>query len=209
MAKLDVFDLENKKVGTVELSEEVFNAPRRKYLLTEVVHWQRAKKRAGTQSAKSRGDVRGTTKKPFKQKGTGRARQGDNKSPLLRGGGVAFAPKPRSYDYTLPKAKRRAALAVALSVRNNEGSLTIVKDFELKDHKTSGVQGVLNNFSANNALIVDAENKNLQLGTRNLPKSRYLNVSGLNVYDILDHRTLIMTESAAKTIQNRLTGQDE
>lgn len=208
MAKLDVFNLENKKVGTVDLAEEVFNAPRRKYLLTEVVHWQRAKKRAGTQSSLSRGEVHGTTKKPHKQKGTGRARQGDNKSPLLRGGGVAFAPKPRSYDYALPKAKRRAALAVALSVRHHEGSLKIVKDFQLADHKTSGVQKALDTLGTSNSLIVDAANQNLQLGSRNLPKSRYLNVSGLNVYDILNHRNLIMTESAAKSIESRLTGQD-
>ena len=208
MAKIDVFNLKNEKVDTVDLSEEVFNAPRRKYLLTEVVHWQRAKKRAGTQSALTKGEVHGTTKKPFKQKGTGRARQGDNKNPHMRGGGVAFAPKPRSYDYTLPKAKRRAALAVALSVRNHEGSLKIVKDFDLTDHKTSGVQKVLETLGTPNALIVDAANQNLQLGSRNLPKSRYLNVGGLNVYDILNHRNLIMTESAAKAIESRLTGQE-
>ena len=208
MAQIDVYNLDNQKVATVDLAEEVFNAPRRKYLLTEVVHWQRAKKRAGTQSALRKGEVTGTTKKPFKQKGTGRARQGDNKNPHMRGGGVAFAPKPRSYDYTLPKAKRRAALAVALSVRNHEGSLKIVKDFQLTDHKTSGVQKVLETLGTTNALIVDADSKNLQLGTRNLAKSRYLNVSGLNVYDILNHRNLILTESAAKTIESRLTGQE-
>ena len=126
----------------------------------------------------------------------------------MRGGGVAFAPKPRSYDYALPKAKRRAALAVALSVRNSEGSLKIVKDFNLDSHKTSGVVNVLNNFEAPNTLIVDVENQNLQRGAQNLEKSRYLNVAGLNVYDILNHRNLILTEAAAKSIESRLTGQD-
>ena len=208
MAQLDVYSLENKKVGTIDLADAVYDAPKRKYILTEVVHWQRAKRRAGTQSAKSKGEITGTTKKPFKQKGTGRARQGDNKNPHMRGGGVAFAPKPRSYDYTLPKAKRRAALAVALSVRNSEGSLKIVKDFNLESHKTSGVVNILKNFSAPNTLIVDVENQNLQKGARNLQKSRYLNVAGLNVYDILNHRTLILTEAAAKSIESRLTGQD-
>ncbi len=208
MAQLDVYSLENKKVGTIDLADAVYDAPKRKYILTEVVHWQRAKKRAGTQSAKSKGEIKGTTKKPFKQKGTGRARQGDNKNPHMRGGGVAFAPKPRSYDYALPKAKRRAALAVALSVRNSEGSLKIVKDFNLDSHKTSGVANVLNNFETPNTLIVDIENQNLQRGAKNLEKSRYLNVAGLNVYDILNHRNIILTEAAAKSIESRLTGQD-
>jgi large subunit ribosomal protein L4 len=208
MAQVDVYSLENKKVGTIELADEVFNAPKRKYLLTEVVHWQRAKRRSGTQSVKTRGEVHGTSKKPHAQKGTGRARQGDNKAPHMRGGGVAFAPKPRSYDYALPKAKRRAALAIALSVRNGEGSMKIVKDFNLGTHKTSGLVEILNNFSTPNTLIVDVENQNLQRGARNLPKSRYLNVGGLNVYDVLNHRNLILTEAAAKSIEGRLTGQD-
>src|SRR5687768_10540769 len=111
MATHDVIDLSGKSVGSIELDDAVFGAPIKKYLLTEVVHWQRAKRRRGTQSAKTRTEVNGTTKKPYGQKHTGNARQGDLKPPHMRGGGVAFAPKPRDYGYSFPKAKRRAALA--------------------------------------------------------------------------------------------------
>ena len=113
MANHDVIDLSGKKVGSIELHDQVFAAPIKKYLLTEVVQWQRAKARRGTQSVKTRTEVNGTTKKPYGQKHTGNARQGDEKAPHFRGGGVAFAPKPRDYEYAMPKAKRRAALACA------------------------------------------------------------------------------------------------
>ena len=124
MAQLDVYDLDNKKVGSIDLSDDVFAAPERRYLLTEIVHWQRAKRRRGTQSALRKGEINATTKKPFKQKGTGNARQGDWKSPHHVGGGVALAPKPRSYDYQMPKTKRRVALATALSLRVKEGGFS-------------------------------------------------------------------------------------
>jgi large subunit ribosomal protein L4 len=212
MATFDVTDLNNQKVGTVDLDDRVFAAPLRKYLLSEIVHWQRAKARRGTQSTLTKGEVHGTTKKPYKQKGTGNARQGDMKNPHMVGGGVAFAPKPRSYDYAMPKGKRRAALAVAISARASEQRLRIVKDFSLSEAKTKNVAAVVKALSADgsdSALIVDGENEGLKRSAKNLASARYLDDAGLNVHDILGHRTLIMTESAAKRISDRLTGEGE
>lgn len=207
MAKIDVVDLTNKTVGSLELHEGVFAAPIRKHLLTEVVNWQRAKARAGTQSVKTRTEVNGTTKKPYGQKHTGNARQGDMKAPHMRGGGVAFAPKPRDYDYTLPKAKRRAALAVALSLKVKEGGLKVVKDFALTEGKTKLVAAAIAAFKTGNTLLVDGDNENLSRGARNLGDSRYLHVNGLNVVDLLKYPSLVMSESAVKAIEKRLLGE--
>lgn len=208
MANHDVIDLGNAKVGSIELHEAVFSAPIRRHLLTEVVNWQRAKARAGTQSAKTRSEVNGTTKKPYGQKHTGNARQGDTKSNQHRGGGVAFAPKPRSYDYTLPKAKRRAALAVALSLKVKEGGLKIVKSFDLKEAKTKEVASAIKALGTGRTLLVDSDNVSLQRAANNLADSQYLNVNGLNVLDLLKYPSLVMSESAVKAITGRLLGTE-
>jgi len=208
MANIDVLDLTAKKVGSLELHDGVFAAPIRRHLLTEVVNWQRAKARAGTQSAKTRSEVNGTTKKPYGQKHTGNARQGDLKPPHMRGGGVAFAPKPRSYDYALPKAKKRAALAVALSLKVKEGGIKVVKSFEMAEAKTKNVAGALKALGTPNTLLVDGDNANLQRAARNLGESRYLHVDGLNVVDLLKYPTLVISESAVKAIQSRLLGEE-
>lgn len=208
MASYDVIDLENKKVGSIDLNEAVFSAPIRRHLLTEVINWQRAKARSGTQSVKTRTEVNGTTKKPYGQKHTGNARQGDTKSNQHRGGGVAFAPKPRSYDYALPKAKRRAALAIALSLKVKEGGLRVVKSFDLGEAKTKTVAGAIKAMKTGNTLLVDGDNVGLQRAARNLGDSQYLHVNGLNVYDLLRFPSLVMTESAVKAIQDRLLGND-
>jgi large subunit ribosomal protein L4 len=176
-------------------------------LLSEVVHWQRAARCRGTQAAKTKAEVNGTTHKPYKQKGTGNARQGSTKNPHMVGGGVSFAPKPRDYSYPMPKAKRRAALATALSLKLKEGGLRIVKDFALGEVKTKGVVGALGNLDAANALIVDGANETLKLSARNLPTARYIHHDGLNVYDLLKYRSLVITESAAKAVQDRLLGE--
>jgi large subunit ribosomal protein L4 len=207
MANHDVIDLANKKVGTIELHDAVFAAPIKKHLLTEVVNWQRARARAGTQSVKTRSEVNGTTKKPYGQKHTGNARQGDMKAPHFRGGGVAFAPKPRDYDYALPKAKRRAALAVALSLKVKEGGLRIVKSFDLKEAKTKLVASAIDTLNTGNTLLVDGDNEGLQRASRNLADSRYLHVDGLNVVDLLKYPSLVMSEAAVKAIQSRLLGE--
>lgn len=206
MATLDVVDLENKKVGSIELDDAVWAAPVRRYLLTEVVHWQRSSRRRGTQSAKTKAEVNGTTKKPYKQKGTGNARQGSWKNPHMVGGGVAFAPKPRDWSYSMPKAKRRAALATALSLKVQEGGLRVVKDFSLAEIKTKNVVNALGKLGADRALIVDGENENLKKSARNLTDARYLHHDGLNVYDLLKYPSLVITESAAKAIEQRLLG---
>lgn len=208
MANIDVLDLTAKKVGSLELHDGVFAAPIRKHLLTEVVNWQRAKARAGTQSVKTRTEVNGTTKKPYGQKHTGNARQGDMKAPHMRGGGVAFAPKPRDYDYALPKAKKRAALAVALSLKVKEGGIKVVKSFDLKEAKTKNVAGALKALGTPKTLLVDGDNTNLQRAARNLGDSRYLHVDGLNVVDLLKYPTLVISESAVKAIQSRLLGEE-
>ena len=205
--KQDILDISGKSVGSIELDDAVFAAPLKKYLLTEVINWQRAKARRGTQSAKTRTEVNGTTKKPYAQKHTGNARQGDMKVPHMRGGGVAFAPKPRDYDYALPKAKRRAALASALSLRVKEGGLKVVKSFELADTKTKLVAGAIKALKTERALIVDGDNEKLEKSARNLPESRYLHVNGLNVLDVLKYPSLVMTEAAVKHITRRLLGE--
>lgn len=208
MAQLDVYDLKNKKVGSIDVNDLVFAAPVRRYLLTEVVNWQRAKRRRGTQAALTKAEVNGTTKKPYAQKHTGNARQGSWKNPHMRGGGVAFAPKPRSYDYALPKAKRRAALASALSLKLQEGGLKVVKGFDFPETKTKQVVEVLKTFGTGNTLLVDGDNERLELSARNLTDSRYLHHNGLNVEDLLRYPALIMTESAVRAIEQRLLGPD-
>ncbi len=208
MANHDIIDLTNKKVGSIELNDEVFAAPIRRHLLTEIVNWQRAKARSGTQSAKTRAEVNGTTKRPYGQKHTGGARQGDTKTNHHVGGGVAFAPKPRSYDYALPKAKKRAALAIALSLKVKEGGLRVVKSFDLKEAKTKQVAGAIKAMKTGNTLLVDGDNEALQRATRNLATSQYLHVNGLNVMDLLKYPSLVMTEAAVKTIEARLLGAE-
>ena len=206
MAKHKVVDLSGKDAGSIELNDAVFAAPIKKYLLTEVVNWQRAKARRGTQSVKTRAEVNGTTKKPYAQKHTGAARHGDEKAPQFRSGGVAFAPKPRDYEFTMPKAKKRAALASALSLKVKEGNLQVLKSFDLSDTKTKLVAGALKNLKTGNALIVDGDNEKLERSARNLPDSRYLNVAGLNVVDLLKYPSLVMTEAAVNAITSRLLG---
>lgn len=208
MAQHDLLDMSGKKVGSIELNDAVFKAPIRKYLLTEVVNWQRAKRRRGTQEVKTRSEVNGTTKKPYGQKHTGNARQGDMKAPHMRGGGIAFAPKPRDYDYTLPKAKRRSALAVALSLKLEEGNLKVIKSFDLSDTKTKLVAGAIKALNTGETLIVDGSNDKLERAAKNLADSRYLSVDGLNVMDMLRYPSLVMTEAAVKTITARLTGEE-
>lgn len=207
MANHDVIDLSGKKVGSIELNDQVFAAPIKKYLLTEVVEWQRAKARRGTQSVKTRTEVNGTTKKPYGQKHTGNARQGDLKAPHMRGGGVAFAPKPRDYEFAMPKAKRRAALATALTLKVKEGNLRVVKSFELKEMKTKAVRTAIDALKTGATLIVDGDNEKLAKSARNLADSRYLNVAGLNVLDLLRYPSLVMTEAAVATITQRLLGE--
>lgn len=205
--QLDVVNMEGKTVGQVEVADQVFSAPVREHLLWEVVNAQRASWRAGTHATKTREFVRGGGKKPYKQKGTGNARQGSTRAPNFVGGGKVFGPHPRSYEYTVPRRVRRAALASALSLRAKEKKLVVVDRIALEAPKTKRMAQVLKALGAPGALVVDAkENLNLSKSVRNLTKAKWLAPEGLNVYDVLNHPTLLVARDALKAIEGRVTG---
>lgn len=203
--QIDIVNVEGKKVGQADLSDAVFAAKVKDYLLWEVVKAQRAAKRAGTHDTKTRDEVRGGGKKPYKQKGTGNARQGSTRAPQFVGGGKVFGPHPRSYEYTVPKKVKRAALTSALSLRAKEKKLVIVDALSFDAPKTKRLAGILKVLGADSAVIVDGKtNANLSKSARNLPKSKYLAPEGLNVYDILNHPSLVIAAGAVKDIETRL-----
>jgi large subunit ribosomal protein L4 len=205
MATFKVINLSGEPVGEIELGDAVFGAPVKQHLLWEVVRAQRAAKRAGTACTKGRSEVRGGGKKPYKQKGTGRARQGSSRAPNHVGGGTVFGPKPRSYYIPVPKKVRRGGLCSAVSLRGKEQSLLIVDSFALPEVKTKGLLAVLDRLDATRALIVeDKDNVNLVLSARNLPRCKVLPPEGLNVYDVLKHEKLILTTATARDVEQRL-----
>ncbi len=203
--QIDLMNIEGQKVGNIELADAVFGAPVKDYLLWEVVNAQRAAKRAGTHATKTREHVRGGGKKPYKQKGTGSARQGSTRAPNYVGGGKVFGPHPRDYSYTVPKKVRRAALASALSLRVQEKKLVVLDKLPFDAPKTKRLVGILKALGIPSAVVVDGkENVQLSKSARNLPLSKYIAPEGLNVYDILDHEGLIMTEGAVRAIEARV-----
>ncbi len=214
--KIDLKNVSGKSVGSVDLDETVFGAEIHEHLLWEVVKWQRAKRRAGTASTKRIGEVRGSAKKVWKQKGTGQARQGSKQAPHWVGGASVFGPKPRSYEYDMPKKAKKLALRSALSLRASENKLVIVDKLEL-DGKTKTVAaafhvlGSVEKKKVAKVLVVDAKNDKgehnqaLVRGSKNLPASQWLAAEGLNVYDILRHETLVLTAAALKDITAALT----
>jgi len=202
--KIEVKNLEGKGVGSFELDDSVFGAEVSEHLLWEAVKWQRAKRRAGTASTKRYGEVRGSSKKVWKQKGTGQARQGSRQAPQWVGGGSVFGPKPRSYDYDLPRKVKKAALRAALSLRASEQKLVVLDSFNT-DGKTKSVAKALSVLGTGKALIVDAKsNAMLVRGAKNLPKSQWLAPEGVNVYDIMRHEWLILTQAAAELVTTAL-----
>jgi large subunit ribosomal protein L4 len=202
--KLDVFSLDKKKVGDIELKDEVFAADVNKALFYEVVKSQLASRRRGTHMTKTKADVRGGGKKPWKQKHTGNARTGSTRNPNWVGGGVAFGPKPRDYSYRLPRKVRKGALRSALSLRAKEKALTVLDVAKLDAIKTKQVVAMLEKFGVESALIVDKKNQNLMLSTRNLVKAKYLQQEGINVYDVLRYKHLFLTKEAALKLQEGL-----
>lgn len=205
MAVVDVINSTGKKVSQVDLNDEIFNVPVKKSVLHEVVTMQLANRRAGTASTKHRSDIKGSGRKLFRQKGTGRARRGNIKSPLLRGGGVAFGPKPKSWAYKVPKKVRKLALKMALSSKFKDDDILILDQFELDQIKTKAFSEIAGNLNMENALIVvDRQNENLELSSRNLSEFKVMRFEGLNVYDILKHRTLVLLEASVKAIEGRL-----
>jgi large subunit ribosomal protein L4 len=203
--QIDIVNIEGKKVGSADLDDAVFGAKVKDYLLWELVKAQQAAKRAGTHSTKTRAHVRGGGKKPYKQKGTGNARQGSSRAPNHVGGGVVFGPHPRSYEYTVPKKVKRAALASALSLRAKEKRLFVVDKFTFDAPKTKTMAGILKTLGLAKALVVDEKgNTNLFKSIHNLPKAKAIAPEGLNVFDILNHSDLVIVASVLKQVEKRV-----
>jgi large subunit ribosomal protein L4 len=208
--QLDVVDVKGKKVGTLEVADAVFGAPIREDLFWEVVKAQRAAKRQGTHSTKTEAFVRGGGKKPYKQKGTGNARQGSTRAPHFVGGGVVFGPHPRDYSYTVPKKVRRKALASALSLRAKESKVVVLDQLAFDGPKTKKVVEVLKALGVAKTLLVDKkENGALTKSVRNLPSAKFIAPEGLNVYDILNFPTLVITRDAVKVVEGRILGDKD
>lgn len=204
MPVIDVYNMDNKKVGTVDLDAEIFDVEVREHLFHEVVTAQLAARRSGTANTRERSEVHGANTKAWRQKGTGRARQGSRKAPHWVGGGTVFGPKPRSFAKKVNKNTRRAALKAALSARQQEGRLVVLENFEMAEMKTKRVAEVLGQFEGAKHLIIDVDNANLSRSARNLADSAYLTCDGLNVYDILRHDSLVVTRDAVDAIARRL-----
>jgi large subunit ribosomal protein L4 len=202
--KIELKNITGKAVGSIDLDDAVFGAEVHEHLLWEAVKWQLAKRRAGTASTKRMGEVRGTTKKIWKQKGTGQARHGARKAPIFVGGGSVFGPKPRDYEYDMPRKAKKAALRAALSLRASEQKIVVLDNFST-DGKTKSVAAAIKALGGNKTLLVDAKtNENLVRGAKNLAASQWLAPEGLNVYDILRHDTLVLTKDAANAVTEAL-----
>lgn len=205
MADVQVMNTQGIKVADLSLADTVFNIPVKPSVMHDVVRMQRAKQRGGNAAVKHRSDVKGSTHKLFRQKGTGRARRGNAKSPLLRGGGVAFGPDPRSYAFKLPKKVRRLGLKMALSAKFQAEELMVLDKVELEQVKTKDFVQILKNIKADHVLLVlDEADEKIELSSRNLPHVKVVRSEGINVYDILKYKHLVLLESSAKAIEGRL-----
>ena len=202
MANVKVYNIEGKEVGTIDLSDAVFGVEVNEHLLHMAVVGQLANKRQGTQKAKTRSEVSGGGRKPWRQKGTGHARQGSTRSPQWTGGGVVFAPTPRDYSFKLNKKEKRAALKSALTSRVQENKFIVVDEMNFGEIKTKNFQNMLNNLSVAKALVVVEEgNTNAVLSARNIPTVKTAGTNTINVYDILKYNTVIVTKAAVATIE--------
>lgn len=205
MAVATLLNQNNQQVGEVELADSLFGVEVKSHILHDVVKMQRAKRRAGTASTKTRNEVRGSNAKPFRQKGTGRARAGSRRSPLWRGGGTTFGPKPRDYSHSLPKKVRRKGVRMALSARYTEGRLIVLDDLTLEGIKTKDFVSIMNNLDLSNALIVIPEQEEkLIKSSRNVPGFQTILPDGLNVYDILLYDHLVILQSTISQLEERL-----
>jgi large subunit ribosomal protein L4 len=212
MASLDVVGAGGKKAGSVELDPAVFEAPIKPHLFHAEVKRQLNRRRAGSHSTKNRGAVSGGGSKPYRQKGTGRARQGTIRAPQYHGGGVVFGPVPRSYEQKLPKKVRRAALRAALSLRMREQAVTVVDAFGLEEYSTKRMVGILTALGVMEEsllIVLEAGDPHVERSARNLPRVGVIRVDGLNVYDVLRHRRILFTREAALSAQRRLGGAGE
>ena len=205
MYSADIYNINKEKVSQVVLDEKVFGCEVKPHLLYEVVKMQLANRRAGTASTKNRSHVRGGGKKPWRQKGTGRARAGSIRSPIWKGGGTTFGPLPRDYSYRLNKKVKKLALRTALSIKLREDKLLILDNFNLPEIKTKGFVTTLSRFNIKDAFIIDDNNLHLEKSASNVPFVKVLRTEGLNVYDILRYDKLIITQSCLEKITRTLS----
>ena len=202
MANVSVYNIEGKEVGSIELNDAVFGVEVNEHLVHMAVVNQLANNRQGTQSAKTRSEVSGGGRKPWRQKGTGHARQGSTRSPQWTGGGVVFAPKPRDYSFKMNKKEKRAALCSALSSKVAESQIIVLDEFKLDEIKTKKFVEVMNNLKASKALVVlEGENKNVVLSGRNIPAVKVTATNEINTYDVLKYETLVVTKAAVEKLE--------
>jgi len=208
MPTVAVYNTKKEQVGEIELKDEIFNVPVKPHLLHEVVTMQLARRRAGTVATKGRSEVSGSGRKPWRQKGTGRARVGTRTTPLWRGGGIIFGPKPREHGPKVSKKIRKQALRMALSSKLGDNEMVVLDELALPAMKTKGFVEVLKAFAADNALVVIPErDETVERSARNVPSAKVLRADGLNVYDILRYRQLILTKGAVPKIETALLSQ--
>ena len=202
MANVSVYNIEGKEVGSIELNDAVFGVEVNEHLVHMAVVNQLANNRQGTQSAKTRSEVSGGGRKPWRQKGTGHARQGSTRSPQWTGGGVVFAPKPRDYSFKMNKKEKRTALCSALSSKVAESQIIVLDEFKLDEIKTKKFVEVMNNLKASKALVVlEGENKNVVLSGRNIPTVKVTATNEINTYDVLKYETLVVTKAAVEKLE--------
>jgi len=206
MSTVKIVNTSNESVGEIELRDDLFNRQVKEFVLHDVVRMQRAARRSGNASTKTRVEVRGGGAKPWRQKGTGRARAGTRNSPIWRGGGVAFGPKPRDYSFKLNRKVKKQAISMAISARLQEGNLIVLDNFSMDRVKTKDFVGIMSVLDAENALIVsDNGNDELNKSSRNVNGCKVLPAEGLNVYDILLHKKLILVQPVIDSLEKRLT----
>jgi large subunit ribosomal protein L4 len=204
MATLDVYNVNREKISQVEVDDAVFAAEVKEHLFYDVIRMQLNRRRAGTHSTKTRAEVSGGGKKPWKQKGTGRARSGTSRSPVWRGGGIAFGPKPRSYEIKVPKKVRRAAMCSALTLKVQQEKLLVLDAIAMTEIKTAAFVAILDKLQAGNVLIIADADQNLQLSSRNVQQVKVLPPEGLNLYDVLQYDELYITQASLKAIERSL-----
>ena len=202
MANVSVYNIEGKEVGSIELNDAVFGVEVNEHLVHMAVVNQLANNRQGTQSAKTRSEVSGGGRKPWRQKGTGHARQGSTRAPQWTGGGIVFAPKPRDYSFKMNKKEKKLALLSALTSKVADNKIVVLDEFKLDEIKTKKFAEVMNNLKVENALVVlEGENKNVVLSGRNIPSVKVTATNEINTYDVLKYTTLVVTKAAVEKLE--------
>jgi large subunit ribosomal protein L4 len=205
MAKVQILDQTGKKTKEISAPEDVLSYPIKEHLIYEAVVNYRANQRRGSASTKTRAEVRGGGRKPWRQKGTGRARAGSTRSPLWRSGGITFGPKPRDYAYKMPRKAKRNALKSALAMKFAENQIMVLDSLKFKEPKTKEGVSFLKKLKIESALVIDnQENKNLFLSLRNIPKVKAVDFNQINIYDVLNHKSLVFTQEAFESLMERL-----